>query len=208
MHYFACSALVLHNLERPKGQVGALHDNRVGSTHDTAGEDDAHRAGFPDELTRRRPLQYGREQPVPESIQLHAWVTQTGELDDRVFADAEQCAGGQGEQVDAACRNVLPQVPGCYDESGSAQRIVEFGGDQMDLAKIRLRWIARHAGAMPDRAAGMSVPLDAQARNEPNLGLRHFAECMSGTACHRGDRTLHDQLQPGRNAVWADALSA
>jgi hypothetical protein len=108
-------------------------------------------------------------------------LRQAGHLDRRC-ADQQAGAGGEGEEVEAACRDVLAHVAGLHIEAGRVELIVQLSVDQVDLAQVGLGRVAGGAGAVLHGLAGVRVAFDAEAGDQADRESRRLAEAVGGDA--------------------------
>jgi hypothetical protein len=76
-------------------------------------------------------------------------------------------------------RPVLAQIAWPNRETRRLQLVEQFGVQQVHLAKIRLRRIARHAGPVLHGPAHMRVTLDAQALDQHDRVFGQLAEAVA-----------------------------
>src|SRR5574337_9975 len=176
-----------HYVSRP------YHPARSHHPHDTR---------LTDQPTGFVPVQYRRHQPLSEGVELGARVAQSGHLNDCLPAESKLGADRQGEQVDAAGRDVLAHLTGRYIEPGSPQFVVQFGVDQVDLPQVRLGRVDRHSRAVLDRSPKVRVTFHAEAREQTNGGQWRLTERVRGTTtdrhhfAHRSARRIGSLIIP------------
>ena len=76
-----------------------------------------------------------------------------------VATDPQHRAGRQTEQIDVARQDVFADIAGADHKSLNFQRFKQFPVQQMDLAQVRLRRVARDAGAVFHGRAEMGIAL-------------------------------------------------
>lgn len=117
------------------------------------------------DLTVRISTEDRGEETGAKVLQLRARIPQPGELDDHLGTEPKSGASREAEEVDSPCGHVLAEIARSDREPRRTQLVVQLGVDEVHLAQIRLPWVPRHARAVSDRGALMSVSLDAQPRN-------------------------------------------
>lgn len=122
----------------------SLDDYRIALRNASAFDDDGHDAGFANQVAGRIAIQYGAHQTILEPVQLHAWISQPRNLDQRL-ANPELRAGAQIQQIDAPRRNVLAHVARLDLETACAQLVVKLGLNQVHLAQPPLSFVRRKA---------------------------------------------------------------
>ena len=121
------------------------------------------------------------------AVELRARVAQAGELDDGVLAEVEPGADGQGEQVDAAGRDVLAEVAGCHREPATSELVEQLGLHEVDLPEVRrrVRLAARH---VLHHRARVRIPLDPDPGRKPHHVLVDLGERVHSAPAHRHHR--------------------
>ncbi|MCW2756505.1 MAG: hypothetical protein JWO46_251 [Nocardioidaceae bacterium] len=150
-------------------------------------DDDGHHPAPPYDGAVGVPSDHVPQQALVEPLDLQAWVAQTGDLDDRLVAEQQQCAGGEGEQVDAAGGDVLAEVAGADHVTLGSQLVEELGVQQVDLAEVRLVRVAGDPGQVLDQHAGVRVAVDPEPGDQLDLGDRLLAEPVLRVAVHGFD---------------------
>src|SRR5438309_11402637 len=86
--------------ERDVRRSGQGDRDRVSAPHFPAGDNNRHDARFADQVAVFVAVEDCRHQPLSEPVELHAWGTKPGDLDDRLLAELPPRPGGQSEQVE------------------------------------------------------------------------------------------------------------
>jgi hypothetical protein len=113
-------------------------------------DDDSHYPCLANQVAVLVPAEGRRHETGLNAVELRAWIAQTGHLDDCRLTKVEPRADRQAERVEALGRNVLAHLSGRNGEPRRLQFFVQFGVDQMHLAKVGLRRVARHSRAVLD----------------------------------------------------------
>src|SRR5215468_4404509 len=103
---------VSHRLEGAVRRGWQLHLDRVAGPHRPAGQHDRHDAGLAHEPAARVALEGGLHQARGDPVELGARIAEAGHLDQRALAQAEARARRQGQEIDAASRDVLAHLAG------------------------------------------------------------------------------------------------
>jgi len=174
--------------------VREFHGDDVAGSDAAAGDDHAHDPSLPHEGTIRGTVQNGLQQAGHELVDLGTRVAQTGHLHHSVRSEPKLRTPGQGEQVDASCRNILAQLTRSDLEALLPQLVEQLCLDQVDLPKVGLRRIRRHTGTVLHRDTRVRVTGDSESRQQPDLVHDCLAEAMLMIAAHGDDGRQHAVL--------------
>jgi hypothetical protein len=178
-------------VERLVRTVRQFHGDDIAGSGAAAGNDHAHDPGLAHEGTIRGTVQNGLQQARHELIDLGTRVAQTGHLHHSVRSEPKLRTPGQGEQVDASGRNILAQLTRSDLEALLPQLVEQLRLDQVDLAKVGLRWVCRHTGTVLHRDTGVRVTGDPDSRQQPDLVHDGLAEAMLMIRAHGDDGRQH-----------------
>ena len=130
-----------------------------------------------------------------EAIELEAGVAQAGHFDDSFGAEPKARPCGEGEEVEAAGGDVLAHFAVRHAETAHAELLVQLRMDEVDLAEVGLRGVARDARAVLHLLARVSVAFDAKPGQEGDAFDRGLTHRVAGTAVDSFDaRALNHQL--------------
>lgn len=151
-----------------------INGDGVARPHYAAGDDDRHNARFADQVAPRVAVEHCRHQAGLNVIELRAGVAQAGNFDDCRVAKSQPRAGRQAEQINPLGGDILPHLPGRKRETAPAQLVVQFGMDEVNLAKIGLMRIPGHPRAVLDGRSRMRVIFNAKPGEQPDRPLIAF----------------------------------
>ncbi|GAA2464258.1 hypothetical protein GCM10010405_55770 [Streptomyces macrosporus] len=165
--------------------------DRVAGAHHAAGPDDAHHPGLADDVAVLVAADDLLRQARPEVLDPEAGVAQSGELHDRLAAEAQQRARGRAEQVDAAGGDVLAELPRPHVEPRPADLVEQLLVDQVHLAQVRLGGVLGDARAVLDRHPRVDVPLHPEPGEQRDAVPVRLGERVRAVAADRRDRPAH-----------------
>jgi len=148
----------------------------IAGPHFSARDDNTHDARFAPDCATLVSADDVAEQAGAETVDLHTRISQAGDLDNCRRTQPESRADGQLEQRDSSRRDILAEIAGSHFEPSRAELVVQLSVDEMDLAEVGLRGIARNARKVFHRYALMRVVLDAKPFNQSNRRLILLAE--------------------------------
>jgi hypothetical protein len=122
-----------------------LDDDGIAGAYDAPGEHDTHDTSATNDFARVVATRHLGEQPGLKSVDLHTGVSEPCDLNDRFFANAKPRAEWKFEECEAARGEVLTELPGLNQKTVGLELVRQFVVDEVDLPKIRLRRVARHA---------------------------------------------------------------
>jgi hypothetical protein len=164
--------------------------------HHTANDHDAHDTRFPDHRPPRRALKNRFDQALLKSLDLDARRAQAGDSDDGRFADMEQRAGRQTQQIQMPRRYVFAEIAGANTKTLGVDLVEQFGLHEMDLAEIRPVGIFLGVINVLHGDAAMRVALNAKALEQRDAGVGLLGEgvgavsedAQDGWNCAQGNR--------------------
>jgi hypothetical protein len=181
------AGLVSHRLQAAMQAFWWDRDNGIARTQHAALQHYGHDTGFADQPARCIAPEHRRHQPRLELIKLRAGIAQSSDFHHSLGPQAKPCAGAKREQIKAARGHILTNVTGLERETLGGEFFEDFGMQQMQLAQIGLRWIARNAGAMLYRNASMRITFNAKPGEQFQAFNRLLAEAMRTIAGKRLD---------------------
>jgi hypothetical protein len=167
---------------------GALDLDDVTLADCAARSRDRHDPGLSDELSIGSPADHRREQPTLKSLDLDTRISQAGHLEHRL-SDPQDRTLRQGQQIDAAGRNVLAEITGLHPETPQLQFIEELGMNQVHLTQIRLGGIDSNPRPVLYIAPLVRVPFHTQPSRDPDFRKDLFRKAMLVASCDGNDRT-------------------
>src|SRR6185312_12488922 len=163
-------------LERAVGWDRRLDIDPVAGADDTPGGDDAHDPGLPDRLPVLVTAGGDLQEPFAEPVDLDAGASQSGDTDDGPGPDVQQRVRREPGQVQALGEDVLAEVTRGQLIALFAGLVEELPGQQVHLAQVRLRRMARPAMKVLDGDTSVRVPLDTDALEQDDLRTGLLAE--------------------------------
>ena len=118
-------------------------------------------------------------------------------FDDGALPDVKSCTFWEAEKIETTRRDVLTEIAGDDVVPGELELIKELDMNKMDLARIGLRRVFAHTGAVLHGNAPMSVILDPQPSKKSNTILPRLAKVVLRD-CGRPKRQLHPFAPPLR----------
>ncbi len=115
-------------------------------------------------------------------VDLLAWVAKSSDGYERVGAEFEHRAGGQAEQIQPACCDVLSKVAGGNDVTFATELIVQFGVNQVHLPEIGLGGIDGDSGPVLHSGSEVRIANYTEAGDKLDLFRCGLAE---GVCCVR-----------------------
>jgi hypothetical protein len=164
-----------------------VHAHIIASTNGASGNDNSHDTALAFHSAAFRAPKNFAQKPWLEAVDLLAGVSESRDTHDCVVTEVQQGIRREREQVDASRRNILAQLPCRHLISRGRHFIKKLGMDQVHLPQIRLCWIPGNPGSVLDSHAGMSVALDAPARDQNNFVDDGFAETVVRISAHGDD---------------------
>lgn len=188
--------------------LGQLHLNRIAWCHRSAFQNYGHHARLSNEVPLRIPVQNSLLQPFLKLVDLLARISQAGDFQHRLGAQAQAGAGRKVEQSYPAGGDVLSQLAGLHLEAGPIQLIQQLLVNQVHLAEVRLARILFHSRAMLHSGACVGIALHAKTRQELNAGKVLLVESVGRTDTD-GDDSHSATLRPTSQAypravVWEE----
>jgi hypothetical protein len=165
-------------LQRQTLSIGQPDRDRVIRMHHAADDHDAHDTRFPNDRPPRRAFKNRFDQALLKFLDLNARRAQAGDSNDGRFADLQQRAGRQSQQIQIARRDVFAEIAGADAKTLGVDLVEKFGLHQMDLAEIGPAGIFLGIVNMLNRDAAMRVPLDAEAFEQRDAGMGVLGESM------------------------------
>jgi hypothetical protein len=153
--------------------------------------DDRHDPSLPNQLALFIPIKNSRHETALELIQLSTRIPEPSDLQNNSLPNAKSGSTRKPEKPYSASRKILAHLAWAQIKPRSAQFIMKFLVNQMNLPEIDLGWIPLYARTVLDGTSHMSVALDAQPRKQANAFHSLFAERVAKTPRHAGDDTLH-----------------
>ena len=182
-----------------------LHGDRVAGPDRSAAHDDRHHAGLADQPAVGVPVEGCGHEPGRKPVQLGARVTQPGDLDDGLRAEAQPGSHRQREQVEALRRDVLTELAGADRESAVGKLGEQFAVHEVHLAQVGLAGVAAHPRAVLHGPAEVRVAVHAERLDQPDLVHRHLAEAVL-TVTRDGD-DLHGGQPRARKRTSAPSTA-
>ena len=185
---------------RPRRQADG---DLVAGPNGAAVHDDGHDAGEWRQVAVLVDWSHPIHEAVVDTVDLPARVAVAGDGQQRLGADVEHRSDGQVEEVEPAGGEVLAQLAGGDGEAGCGQLVEHLGGEQMDLAQIRLGGVGADARAMFDLCAHVGVAGDPEPGQQLDLGPGGLAErvvrrCVDGeNGGHAATLRGNAQASPG-----------
>ena len=132
-------------------------------------QNDAHDARLAHQVAFVVGVENRLAQSLLDGVELRAGIAQAGQLEDGVVAQTQLRAHRQRQQVDAASGHVLAHHRRVDVEAPTAQLVVQFGVNQVNLAQVGLVWILAHPRSMFHASAAVGVALHAESFQQDDL---------------------------------------
>lgn len=109
--------------------------------------------------------------PELKLVELRAWISQPGDLDDGVWPKPQPRRRGQIQEIDPDGRHVFADLTRTDTEAAPRELGKELRVHEVHLSQVRLGGVARDSRAMLHGAATMRVAVDAQPNHK--IDVRH-----------------------------------
>jgi hypothetical protein len=168
---------------------GKAHHNAIPRHDPAAGYHDAHDPGLAHHTAVAIASKNGVEQTRLESVDLSAWVAQSGDLDNRLGPNAQLRAAGQSEEVQIPGGDVLAELARLDVETLLTKLSEQLGVDEVHLSKVGPGRICGDVGAVLHRSPRVSITVNSQPGQQKNLQGLWLTEPVATVATdsnHRG----------------------
>ena len=161
-------------------------------------QNDGHDTGFADQDPFGSAVQHSGQQAWLECFDLSARVSQPGDLDDCIAAQAQSRSLAQAQQVNTPGRDVFAHLAGCDGEAEIQYGHQEFLLKEMDLPKVRLIRVPCNPRSVLDGYSEVGIASNTMASDEFNLRHLVLREYVKRLAVDGEDPGVHSVFCPMR----------